>query len=64
MWQMVLAYAFVQGWIISSYIESLFDCSFYVLIFSPNYAEIVNCDSMTRDVSSGHRWGMEVLDVL
>ena len=47
---MVLAYVFVQGWIISSYIESLFDCFFYVLIFSPHYAEIVNCDSMTRDV--------------
>ena len=50
MWQMILAYVFVQGWIIFSYIESLFDYSFYVLIFSPHYAKVVNCDSMTRDV--------------
>ena len=28
MWQMVFAYVLVQGWIITSYVESLFYCSF------------------------------------
>ena len=44
MWQMVFTYVLVQGWIIASYVESLFYCSFDVMIFSPHYAKIVNCD--------------------
>ena len=47
---MVLANVLIQGWIISSYVNGFFYCSFYVLIFSPHYAEVVNGDSMTRDV--------------
>ena len=47
---MVLANVLVQGWIISSYVNGFFYCSFHVLIFSPHNAEIVNSDSMTRDV--------------
>ena len=50
MWQMVFAYVLVQGWIITSYVESLFNCSFDVMIFSTHYAKIVNCDIVTRDV--------------
>ena len=50
MWQMVFAYVFVWGWIIPFYVESFFNCSFQVLIFSPYYAKIANGDRMTRDV--------------
>ena len=46
---MVFANVLVRGWIIDSDVKSLFDCSQEVLIFSPHYTEVVNCDTVTRD---------------
>ena len=42
MWQMVFANVLIQGWIIDSYVQSLFNCSQEVLILSSHHAEVVN----------------------
>ena len=48
---MELAYISIQGWIISSYVNSFFDGSEEVLVLPCQYAEIFNRDSVTRDVN-------------
>ena len=49
MWPMVFANVLIEGWIIDSYVQSLFNCSQEVLILSSHYTEVVNSDTMTRD---------------
>ena len=48
-WQMVFANVLIQGWIVDSYVQSLFYCSQEVLILSSQYTKVVNSDTMTRD---------------
>ena len=62
MWQMVLVYIFVKGWIIQPYVQGLFYESREVLVLSPQYGKIVNGDRMTRDVIMVMYggWGLEM----
>ena len=48
---MELAYISIQGWIISSYVNSFFDGSEEVLVLPCQYTEIFNRDSVTWDVN-------------
>ena len=50
MWQMVLAYISVEGWIIHPYVQGLFYKSSEVLVLSPQDGKIVNSDRVARDV--------------
>ena len=54
---MVFAYVFVKGWIIDPYVQCFFDCSTEVLVFPPNYIEIINSDLVTTDVTMVKDWG-------
>ena len=54
---MVFAYVFVKGWIIDPYVQCFFDCSTEVLVFPPNYIEIINSDLVTTDVTMVKYWG-------
>ena len=54
---MVFAYVFVKGWIIDPYVQCFFDCSTEVLVFPPNYIEIINSDLVTTDVAMVKDWG-------
>ena len=54
---MVFAYVFVKGWIIDPYVQCFFDCSTEVLVFPPNYIEIINSDLLTTDVTMVKDWG-------
>ena len=49
-WQMVLAYVFIEGWIINPYEQCLFYPSVEVLVFPLHYVEIFNGDTVTSGV--------------
>ena len=60
-WQMVLAYVSIQGWIIDPNIESFFHVSHWVLVLSPHYAEVIYANHMTRDVTMVIDGGQDLL---
>ena len=53
---MVFTYVFVKGWIIDPYVQCFYDCSTEVLVFPPNYIEIINSDLVTTDVAMVKDW--------
>ena len=50
MWQLVLAYISVQGWVIDPYVNGVFDGSCNVLVLSAHNAKIVNRYVMTSSI--------------
>ena len=54
---MVFAYVLLKGWIIDPYVQCFFDCSTEVLVFPPNYIEVINSDLVTADVTMVKDWG-------
>ena len=56
-WQMVLAYVSIKGWIVDPYIQSFLDSSYEVLVLSPHNTEILNRDIVTSDVVMVKYWG-------
>ena len=53
MWQLVLAYISVQGWVIDPYVNGFFDGSFHVLFFSSHNAKIVVLVYTTKAAPKG-----------
>ena len=49
-WQLVLAYVSIQGWIVDLNVESFFDGSHYVLVLSYHYAKVIYANQVTKDV--------------
>ena len=50
MWQMVLAYVSIEGWIIAHYVQCFFYCSVEVLVLLPHYTKIIYGDIVTSGV--------------
>ena len=48
---MVFAHISVEGWIIDTYVQSLFYCSYLVLVLPPNNFETVDGNTVTTAVS-------------
>ena len=51
MWQMEFTHISIEGWIIDTYVQSLFYCSHLVQVLPPNNVEIVDGNIVTTDVA-------------